>query len=142
MVFLRKLGKKGQGTVEFALAVFVFFAFMVVLTDMVRICYNWVCLQYAVNEAARIGSVSAPAGTDRASVVSTEVTRIATHLGVKNVTIAFSDSGGSSLGFFELQAQSPIVLNPLSGLILKIAGDFDGTYIVTAETLIRNEPFV
>ena len=132
----RWLGKKGQGTVEFALAVFVFFALMLVLIDMVRISYNWVSLEYAVNEAARIGSVSAST-TD----VQAEVVEIASRLGVNTENITFSTGGSaSSSGFYELQAQVPIVLNPLSGLLLKIAGNYDRNWTVTAETLIRNEP--
>ena len=129
------------------MASLVFFAFMIVLTDMVRICYNWVSLQYAVNEAARFGSLGSSGGGSRASAITDKVVDIAGRLGVHDVDVSFTDEAGGGtpgggLSFYELQAQTLIVLNPISGVIFRITGDFSGTYEVTAKTIIRNEPFV
>ena len=124
--------RKGQGAVEFAISFIVFLAFMVVLTDMVRICYNWVCLQYAVNEGARLGSV------DSTVDIKAKVSSIAAGLGLNttNLTVTTDSSPGV---LNELQATEPITLNPVSSLIYGITGTYSQSYNVTATTIIRNE---
>ena len=134
------LNERGQSMVELALVIVIFLAVILVLGDMVRICYNWVSLQYAVNEAARLGSVD-----QDSSAVSAKITTITDTFGVRNVTVSFlNDQGsatpGAALSFFTLTARTPVVLNPVSGVILSITGDYSGTYNVAAQTVIRNEP--
>ena len=134
--------QKGQATAELALTIPIFLAFMLVLGDMVGICYNWVCLQYAVNEGARFGSLGKSSGSIEAKVAD-----VARALGVKTeVAVSLTDSvGGSTPGapltFSYLIAQTTIRLNPLSNLFLQVAGDYSGNYVVTAQALTRNEPF-
>ena len=132
-----RLGQKGQGAVEFALTVLIFLAFMVVLSDMVRICYNWVCLQYAVNEGARFGSLG-----QTSADITKKVTDIASSLGVKNAQVSVGDLGSTPLSFSRLEASTDITLNPVSDLILGITGKYNSKpYHVTADTMVRNEPF-
>ena len=125
--------RKGQGAVEFALSFVVFLAFMVILTDMVRVCYNWVCLQYSVNEGSRLGSV------DSTVDIPTKVKSIASSLGLDSTKITITTSNASPGVLNELQAVDAVTLNPISGLIFKITGNYSGTYNVTATTIIRNE---
>ena len=138
---------KGQATVEFVLAFVLFLTFMVVLADMTRVCYNWVSLQYAVNEGARFGSLGLTSGgLDHQTSVQNKVISVARSLGVQGVGVSFSDAQGRNttgapLTFFRLKAQKTVTLNPVSDLILKISGDYHGDYTVTAESITRNEPF-
>ena len=141
-------GQKGQSTVELALTILIFLAMMVVLADMVKICYEWVSLQFAVNEGARFGSLGETSGSlDREASIEAKVVEIAGNLGVSNVTVSFvDDTGGGTPGapltFYRLQAQTPVSLNPVSNLLLSFVGNYaNQVYNVTAETLIRNEPF-
>lgn len=87
--------QKGQGAIEFAMALIVFLAFMFVMTDMVRICLNWVSLQYAVNEGARFGSLIS---SDRDSSITSRVQEIAAHLGMTGVNVTFESNGTSTSG--------------------------------------------
>ena len=132
--------QKGQATVEMALATIVFAALMLVLGDTVGICYNWVCLQYAVNEGARFGSLG-----KTSSEITNQVTTVAQALGVRTaVAVSFKDSAGGNtpgapLTFTNLTAQTNVTLNPVSSVILQITGSHPVNYLVTAQALTRNE---
>ncbi len=132
--------QNGQAAVEFALSVLIFLAFLLVLGDMGRICYNWVGLQYAVNEGARFGSLGNSSGA-----IASKVTTVAGGLGIKNVDVSFADSAGGAtpgapLTFYKLIGQTTVTLNPLSALLTKITGNNSGNYIVNVQALTRNEP--
>ena len=139
--------ERGQATVELALTIFIFLAFILVLADMVRICYHWVSLQYAVNEGARFASLGSTTGElDRSASIEAKIVEVAADLGVQDVSVTFQDdtgggSAGTPLSFLKVQAMTPVTLNPLSGLLLKISGNYSGIYDVFAETYIRNEAF-
>ena len=49
--------KKGQATIEMAFTMLFFLVALFVLADLTRITYNWMVLQFAVNEGARFGSL-------------------------------------------------------------------------------------
>ena len=140
--------KKGQATIEFAFALAFVAAFLLALTDMTRIFYNWMVLQYATNEGARYGSLGATSsdGTTREQAISNLVTQTAQNLGITLCSVTLTDEGGgSSAGapstFFTLKTTSDLTLSPLTGLLLAAVGDYGGTYSMTAVTVIRNEPF-
>ena len=125
--------RKGQGTVEFALSFVVFLAFMIILSDMVRICYTWGTLQHAINEGARLGSVNP------AVIVQNEVQAMANSFGIGTVTVTSSTEPG---GFIRWTATKSITLIQPSPLILAITGTYNTQYNVTATTLIRNEAVI
>lgn len=138
--------RRGQAAVEFTLAFVIFIVFMIVLSDMVRICHRWVSLQYAVNEAARYGSLGSTGPGGRDAAIEQKVVDIADSLGVHGVVVTFLDDAGSAspgapLTFYRLVAQTPVILNPLSSYVMAVTGDISGEYQVTAEAVIRNEPF-
>ncbi len=134
--------QKGQAALEVAFAILLFLGAMTVMTDMVRICHRWVSLQYAVNEGGRYGSLGPRNGkTD----IEAKIHEVASQIGIQGVSVHFKDESGSMtagdpLTFLHLSAQAPVVLTPISALLMQFTGDYSGTYSVTAETLTRNEP--
>ena len=135
-------GHKGQSAVEFALVIIFFIIFLIALTDMVRICYNWVSLQYAVNEAARESSLNRNGRT----LVDT----IATNLGISTADVTLIDvetnlpiavGSGSPLKFVKLRIHNQVLLSLPSAFVLQLMGNPKGTYDFNVETIIRNEPF-
>lgn len=133
--------KKGQSSVEFSFTIIFFLIFILALTDMVRICYSWVSLQYAVNEAARSNSL----GRD----VNVRAQNIATALGIplSNVQLLDLNDGpintgqGNALTFVRVIVNSSVRFNPVSNALLGIMGYRNASFDIKAETMIRNEPF-
>ncbi|GEM_PF-1847360 len=143
----RRRSESGQAAVESAFSLLFFLAFLLVLADVSRICYNWVCLQYAINEAARYGSLGKKDGHEnREQAIEKKVEDKAEELGLRDVKVTMIDKdGGATAGlpmtFYRLQAETKVKLTPLSEILAQLAGDVSGNWRVTVETLVRNEPF-
>ncbi len=134
--------------IEMAITILFFLATLFVLGDLARIGYNWMILQYAVGEGARMGSLGktdpgcAGATDVRSCSIETKVKDVAHELGVDDVTVSFGATGaGDSLDFFTLVASRQVVVNNFTGLFLSVAGAHGGTFNVKAGTVVRNEPF-
>ncbi len=141
-------GKKGQATIEMSITILFFLVALFVLGDLTRIGYNWMILQYAVGEGARLGSLGktdpacSGASDVRGCSIDKKVTDVAHDLGVDGVTVQFGTTGtGGSLDFFTLVASRTVTVNNFTGVFLSIAGAHGGAYIVKAGTVVRNEPF-
>ena len=142
------LDNKGQATIEIAITILFFLVTLFVLGDLARIGYNWMILQYAVNEGARLGSMGktdpACSGSPdvRSCSIENKVKDVASNLGVDNVTVEFGSTGaGGSLDFFTLVASQKLTINSFTGLFLQIAGAHGGVYTIKTGTVVRNEPF-
>ena len=62
------------------------------MTDMLRVCYNWLSLQYAVNEGARFASLGqGMAGLSQDESIEARVIEAASNLGVNDVTVSITD---------------------------------------------------
>ena len=137
---LKKLRSNlGQGSVEFAVTCIFYFFLIFWIIDAVGICYNWVSLQFAVNEAARNNSM----GYDAVS----KAQGIATSLGIPATNVEILDStgtpvtgAGDPLTFVRLRVRNTVTLNPVSSAMLHIVG-VSRPINVAVEALIRNEPF-
>ncbi len=139
---------RGQAAIEWAFVILFFLVTFFVLGDLTRIGYNWMVLQYAIGEGARVGSLGkndpACAGAQdvRSCSIDKKVKDTANNLGVDKVIVQFGSTGaGGSLDFFTLFASRDVIVNNFTGLFLKIAGQHGGTYTVKAGTVVRNEPF-
>ena len=152
-----KLAKTmGQSTLEFAWACMFLFAVLYAMTDMVKICYSWVSLQYALNESTRKNSL----GSQNAATIASEVAK---QLGV-NADIDIYDNtetivshysaatglethpttkrpSGDPSSFIYLKAHSVVHLGFVSDLIFRILGKTSGVFDVYVGTIIKNEPF-
>ncbi len=147
---LLKLNTKGQATIEMSITILFFLVTLFVLGDLARIGYNWMILQYAVGEGARVGSLGRktndPACVGAQDVRSCEIEEkvkdVAHDLGVDGVAVQFGTTGaGGSLDFFTLVASRSLTINSFTGTFLSIAGAHGGTYTIKAGTVVRNEPF-
>lgn len=130
--------QKGQATIEYAFAAIAFFAFLLIITDMVRIGYSWTTLQFAVNEGARYASLGQSGGSNRSSEIEGKVIAVASSLGVNGVSVNFIND---SVSISEVEASTTINLNPLSNIVLNFGGNYDRTYQIVANTAVRNEAF-
>ena len=141
-------GTKGQAMIEMSITILFFLATLFVLGDLARIGYNWMILQYAVGEGARLGSLGKtdPACSEaqdvRSCSIDKKVKDVAHDLGVDDVDVEFGPAGaGGSLDFFTLVASRQLNVNNFTGLFFSIAGAHGGTYTIKAGTVVRNEPF-
>ena len=132
----RKLAhQRGQATIEMAFALLIFGIFMLIITDMLRIGYSWITLQYAVNEGARIASLEQ--GFDsggRIAAIQSRVVDVATALGINNVSVSVDDSTSVA----EVEATATVNLTPFSDLVLNFGGNYDRTYNIVAQTAVRS----
>lgn len=137
MILKRLRCRRGQATIEFTFAFLFFFAFLLIMTDMLRVCYNWITLQYAVNEGARFASLGqGMAGLSRDASIEARVIEAAGNLGVNNVTV---DITNDSLSISEVAATTTVNLTPFSEIVLNFGGGYDRNYDVVARTAVRNE---
>ncbi len=134
--------------IEMAITILFFLVTLFVLGDLARIGYNWMILQYAVGEGARMGSLGktdagcAGAVDVRGCSIENKVVDVAHELGVDDVTVSFGATGsGDSNDFFTLVAARDLNVNSFTGVFLMIAGAHGGTYTIKAGTVVRNEPF-
>lgn len=135
--------QRGQGTVEMAFAIVFLLIFMFPVVDLTKIAYNWLGLQYAVNEGARVGSITT---VNRENTIRTKVTDIASSLNISPITVTFTDeeggaTAGASLEFYTLSAYRDVPISNLTSFFAKMFGNYGGTYRVLARMTIRNEPF-
>jgi len=142
--------ERGQAMIEMSFAILFFLVMLFALGDFAKIGYNWMVLQYALGEGARLGSL----GTDpkdpacsgaqdkRSCSIGNKVKDTAGNLGLDDVTVEFGDTGaGGSLEFFTLIASREVTINNFTGLFLALAGEHGGNYTIKVETVVRNEPF-
>ena len=130
-------GKRGQAMVEFAIVVILFFAFLFVFIDMMKIAYVWLSVQYSVNKTIRWGRPN----TYTEEAISEKITGIAGSLGV--------DLGGEAGGAvnvtadsrrIEIEIQKDVEISPLSGMLLQFMGSsYVRTYRINLRELVSRE---
>lgn len=138
--------RKGQSTVEFSFVLMMVIVITLALTDLTRIAYNWMVLQYAASEASRFGSLGQidPGFATREDSIRSRITQMTSDLGLDNVNVEFIDeSGGSTAGasleYYRLRLSRTLYGQALVDAFLRMGGI--QTYQVVAWTVIRNEPF-
>lgn len=139
----RRLGRSGQAAIEFGLITLVSFALMLAIFDIMRVCYSWAAIQYAVNEAARAGIINGQMPT-----VTAQFNAIARQVGVPGATLALYDLNATAIAagaqlppssFFCLEARAKVPLNILA--LLRQKWISQKNMEVVAKTIIRNEPY-
>ena len=141
--------------IETAFMIVFFLAFVLLLSDGVKMCYDWISLQYAVNQTSRWGILGLQDSgmTHQASMIA-RVQQTATELGLpgNQVRVRFynpSDTSGvennsmvnSPENFLVMRADLDIT-TPFAGAFFNIVGDLGGpNFNLMAQALVRNEPF-
>ena len=150
--FKRLSNRKGQAMVEFAMTTLFLLGFVLVLASAWRICMNWTSLQFAVNEASRFGILGKtdPNQPTREASIRQRIEDAATNLGVNTpITVTFYNIdgtptaiAGNPANFVRVQAATEIMVDPLTGILLDMFGDYSNSNLrIVADTLVRNEPF-
>ncbi len=129
--------KRGQSAVEFVFAFAMFIGLMLIIADLTKICYNWVSITLAVEQASRTGK-TVPTAV-RMPTIHTEVKNIAGVLGIKladeDVTVKTVDSS------IEVGVTHNVKVNALTGLLLLTVGDHGGIYTIYVSEAIHNDTF-
>ena len=132
---MKLTGRRGQATIEMAFALLIFAIFMLIITDMLRIGYSWITLQYAVNEGARIASLEQGLSSGgRIAAVQSRVVNVAAALGINDVSVSVNESTSVD----EVEATTTVNLTPFSDLILNFGGNYNRTYNIVAQTAVRS----
>lgn len=135
---------RGQSSIEFFITVIVFLVVIFSLSDMLKISYTWLGIQYASNRAARAGKMlpnnSSHSTTDyRATAIRNEIVRateaLNIHLVSEDITV---QTNGNTI---EVNTHKVVTLGPVVGLLLKMAGDHSGTYHINVREVIRNAAY-
>lgn len=150
----KKIGSKGQATVEFAITFIIFVAMMVGLSEISRICYSWVSLQFATSEGGRqamLGSKTDTTPTGRQTFVVNTIRQKAATMGLHTpIDVTFFSLNDVSLGatpgasdtYVEVRAKTKLRPLPLSEAFIGWTGDsYKQLFNITARTVVKNEPF-
>lgn len=148
---------KGQATVEFALAVIVFFMFLLTIIDLGVMLFVHQTMQNAVRGGARLAVTGKNAGTDRLTPMIDEIKKQAFGFYEKNSPVRAPVVSRQSLtAAFGNYSGTPITGNPGNASeIITVRLDYSwplltpflkrfftgGKYSFTAKATVLNEPF-
>ena len=144
MRYARFSEQRGQATVEFSFALLFVAAFLFVLTDISIICFDWISLQYAANEAARYGATGRHDMNAEGNALSREASILSrVQAIVPTATVSYPDGSGAggARQFVRLRLENTMTLSPVSHTLLQLMGNRGDSYPIRVETVVRNEPF-
>lgn len=138
MSLFRRNRARGQSSVEFVLIFAAFVVVFLAMTDMMKICYNWLGIQFSSNRGIRQAKMM-PTTMDyeeKATLIRTKIIEVADRFGVElsdsNIQVAVDASTIS------VETQKDVTLTPVSGLLLTLGGDHSGVYNLRTREVIRN----
>ncbi len=113
-IFFQK-SLRGQVSLELTITLILLLALLFFVWDMAMISYNWVGLQFATNEGARVGAQMATFDSD---AVETATEEAAKKLGVSDAHV----DATLSAGVVTLRASKTVSFTPLTKGVFQLSG--------------------